>query len=64
MTQLLVLAGPPALSRFRLEKLRDQLALSSAIYAEYVHLLELAEPLTAAQMSRAEMLLRYGPVTD
>ena len=64
MTQLLVLAGPPALSRFRLEKLRDQLALSSAIYAEYVHLLELTETLTAAQMSRAEMLLRYGPVTD
>ncbi len=64
MTQLLVLAGPPALSRFRLEKMQDQLALNSAIYAEYVHLLELVEPLTPAQTERAETLLRYGPVTD
>ena len=64
MTQLLVLPGTAALSGFRLVKLREQLSLESGIYAEYVHLLELGQSLTADESLRVEALLRYGPVTE
>ena len=63
MAELLVLAGPPALSKFRLEKLREGLGAGS-LYAEFVHLLQVAEPLEAAERERAEALLRYGPELD
>ncbi len=63
MAESLVLAGPPALSKFRLQKLREGLGVAG-LYAEYVHLLQVEEPLTADERSRAEALLRYGPVLD
>ena len=63
MAELLVLAGPPALSRFRLEKLREGLGIAG-LYAEFVHLLKLEGRLEAAERERAEALLRYGPETD
>ena len=63
MAELLVLAGPPALSAFRLEKLRDGLGIAG-LYAEFVHLLKLEGRLEAAERERAEALLRYGPETD
>ena len=63
MTDLLVLAGPPALSRFRLEKLREGLGIAD-LYAEYVHLLQLEGNLDAAERVRSEALLRYGPEVD
>ena len=63
MTGVLVLPGPPALSEFALRKLREPLGID-ALYAEYVHLLHLAEPLDAAQLERARSLLQYGPQRD
>ena len=63
MAELLVLAGPPALSKFRLEKLREGLGIDG-LYAEYVHLLKVEELLGSAERERAEALLRYGPELD
>ena len=63
MADLLVLGGPPALSRFRLEKLQAGLGVAG-VYAEYVHLLQLAGGLDAGARQRAEALLRYGPEMD
>ena len=60
MTGVLALLGPPALSEFALRKLREPLRLD-ALYAEYVHVLHLAEPLDAAELERAGSLLQYGP---
>ena len=57
---ILALTGPPALSEFRLGKLKAALALK-ALYAEHVHLLALTEALDAAELERAQALLRYGP---
>ena len=56
----LVLPGPPALSEFALRKHREPLGLDG-LYAEYVHVLHLAEPLDAAELTRAQSLLQYGP---
>ena len=63
MAELLVLAGPPALSKFRLEKLREGLG-AGALYAEFVHLLNVEGLLRPAERERAEALLRYGPELD
>ena len=63
MAELLVLAGPPALSKFRLEKLGEGLG-AGGLYAEFVHLLKVEEPLSLAERERAEALLRYGPELD
>ena len=58
--ELLILEGPPALSSFRLEKLKAALGVGG-LYAQYVHLLDLSAPLTAAELERARALLNYGP---
>ncbi|MEZ5549879.1 MAG: phosphoribosylformylglycinamidine synthase [Pseudomonadales bacterium] len=59
---MLILAGPPAFSTFRLEKLRTQLGTGvRALYAEFVHLLSVQTPLSREELERAEALLRYGP---
>ena len=63
MAELLVLAGPPALSKFRLEKLGEGLG-AGGLYAEFVHLLKVEETLSPAERERAEALLRYGPELD
>ncbi|MEZ5558321.1 MAG: phosphoribosylformylglycinamidine synthase [Pseudomonadales bacterium] len=61
---MLELAGPPALSSFRLDKLRGQLDLPGGrLYAEFVHLLALTAQLDDDERKRAEHLLRYGPET-
>ena len=60
VTEILALPGPPALSEFRLGKLKTALGLD-ALYAEHVHLLALTEALNAVEAERAQALLRYGP---
>ena len=60
MTRILALPGPPALSEFGLRKLREPLGLD-ALYAEYVHVLHLSDPLDDSELGRAQSLLRYGP---
>ncbi len=62
--EILTLEGPPARSAFRLRKLAEQLGLpDDALYAQYVHLLAVEEPLTGQSLERAQALLRYGPET-
>lgn len=71
---MLILRGSPALSQFRLQKLRQDLVAAGlpvrAISAEFVHVVELLhhpEPiervaaLTAAEHTILEKLLTYGP---
>lgn len=55
-------AGSPALSRFRLDKLRASLGMGDQpLYAEYVHYLHLKQPLAEAAEQQAKRLLSYGP---
>ena len=62
MSDVVVLKGPPALSRFRLDKLRAQLELGDGpLYAEFVHLLCVTAGLDGEELSRSESLLSYGP---
>ena len=62
--EILTLEGPPARSSFRLNKLSGQLGLpEGALYAQYVHLLAVHQPLAGQALERAQALLRYGPET-
>jgi phosphoribosylformylglycinamidine synthase len=64
MTDVLLLQGPPAHSRFRLDKLRAELGLGEGpLYAEFIHLLQLRAPLTEEELARCADLLVYGPET-
>ena len=62
---MLHLRGCPALSDFRLQKLREQFALQipslTAIHAEYLHVAELSEALNQREQAVLEKLLSYGP---
>jgi len=62
---MLQLQGAPALSAFRLAKLVTRLAaLEPAVKgldARFVHFIDLAAPLSAAQRTILERLLTYGP---
>ncbi|MFP6816004.1 MAG: phosphoribosylformylglycinamidine synthase [Pseudomonadales bacterium] len=68
MTELLVIQGPPARSEFRIRKLKAQLGIEAstggALYAQFVHLLALSEPLVDDERDRVDRLLRYGPETN
>jgi phosphoribosylformylglycinamidine synthase len=62
---MLHLRGCPALSDFRLQKLREQVALQvpslTTIEAEYLHVAELDEALDDEQQTVLRKLLSYGP---
>jgi phosphoribosylformylglycinamidine synthase len=62
---MLILRGSPALSPFRLQKLLQDLVAAGlpaqAVSAEFVHVLETAGDLTAADHAILEKLLTYGP---
>ncbi len=65
MIEVVLLPGPPALSRFRLDKLRGRLDLGDGpLYAEFVHLLAVSAPLSDAELARCASLLHYGPAAD
>ena len=60
------LRGSPALSRFRLDKTLDQARAAGAgaltgAFAEYVHFVELREPLAPGDLAVLRQLLDYGP---
>jgi phosphoribosylformylglycinamidine synthase len=61
----LQLAGPPALSDFRIAKLLGRLrALEpavAALEARFMHFVELAQPLSASEQAILAQLLIYGP---
>ena len=61
---MLILPGAPAHSDFRLEKLLETLrriAPVSAVYAEYVHFVDVDAALTDAEQQVLDGLLHYGP---
>jgi phosphoribosylformylglycinamidine synthase len=62
---MLQIAGPPALSGFRIAKLLDRLgALEPAVTgltARFMHFAELAQPLSAPEREVLAELLSYGP---
>jgi len=62
---MLYLRGCPAHSEFRLNKLleqcREQLPELAGLGADYLHIAELDEPLTAHERDILEKLLHYGP---
>ncbi|RKS84647.1 phosphoribosylformylglycinamidine synthase [Orbus hercynius] len=63
-----ILRGSPALSAFRINKLlalchEKNLPIKS-IYSEYVHFVDLANPLTTKAHSTLNSLLQYGPKAD
>ncbi len=64
MSEVLVLDGAPALSDFRLRKVAASLdAEPGHLFARFVHLLSLSEPLTEMELDRCRALLTYGPRT-
>ena len=67
MSEILSLAGRPALSQFRLAKLQQSLAAFhpahrvASITATFRHFVEVSRPLDAAERSTLDRLLTYGP---
>ncbi len=62
---MLTLRGAPALSEFRLQKLVRRIAAETgielALYAEFLHFVDLEAPLSDDERQVLERLLRYGP---
>jgi len=62
---MLLLHGRAARSRFRLDKLRAEIARQvpslATLGSEYIHFVDLEQPLTAAEQTVLERLLDYGP---
>jgi phosphoribosylformylglycinamidine synthase len=62
---MLILRGTPALSDFRVDKLKQKLSAIDpaigSISTHYVHFADLGEPLNAAQREVLDSLLQYGP---
>ena len=62
---MLTLRGAPALSGFRLEKLRDEIAAEvgerPVLDSRYVHFVDLERDLNSGELEVLESLLRYGP---
>ena len=60
-----ILRGAPALSEFRISKLKDAFAEKSLpvhdVYAEYMHFADVSAPLSEAERVILEKLLTYGP---
>ena len=64
---MLIFQGLPALSKFRNQKLltsiQDIESSVTALYAEYVHFVEVNKALTAEESLIITSLLKYGPRT-
>jgi phosphoribosylformylglycinamidine synthase len=62
---MLILRGSPALSPFRLEKLRQDLAAggipATGLSAEFFHVVDVARELTPGERGILDQLLTYGP---
>jgi len=67
MSEILSLAGRPALSKFRLAKLQQVLAVArpahrvAALAATFTHFAEVTRPLTSDERATLDRLLTYGP---
>src|SRR5689334_2488387 len=62
---MLQLAGPAALSPFRIAKLLERLQAREpqiiAVAARFVHFIDLGQPLSAREQAILAQLLTYGP---
>lgn len=62
---MIILRGAPSHSAFRLQKLLAELSSADlpikGVYAEYLHVAEVSEPLTEDEQSVLKKLLTYGP---
>lgn len=62
---MLILKGGLALTTFRINKHRQELAAQgleiTSFYAEYMHFVEVTEALSQAETSKLTQLLQYGP---
>ena len=62
---MLVLRGAPALSEFKVTKLLDKLSEQNikvnALSTEFIHLVDVSEPLSAEERNVLDKLLTYGP---
>ena len=67
MSEILSLAGRPALSKFRLAKLKQGLTTArpahrvADITATFWHFVEVSRPLSAGERATLDRLLTYGP---
>ncbi|MCV6589253.1 MAG: phosphoribosylformylglycinamidine synthase [Marinobacterium sp.] len=65
---MLALRGAPALSAFRHDKLlsliQSEVPEVTALYGEFMHFADLTTPLTEAQQSVLDRILRYGPKAE
>jgi phosphoribosylformylglycinamidine synthase len=63
-----IIRGAPALSAFRVQKLMEACAIAALpvtqIYAEYMHLVNLSEPLDDNERLQLETILTYGPAIE
>ncbi len=63
-----IIRGAPALSSFRVQKLLAAFSSESLpvseIYAEYIHLAELSEPLDENESQQLAKILTYGPAME
>jgi phosphoribosylformylglycinamidine synthase len=64
---MLIFSGAPALSDFRLDKalaaVRERVGPVRSLDTRYLHFVDVAAPLDAAQTAVLEALLRYGPAS-
>ena len=58
----LILSGPPALSKLRLEKIGKR--IPGVVFAEYLHIVECEVSLSPQELKLCEDLLDYGPKSD
>ena len=59
----LILPGAPALSKFRIDKVLDEIANTSihGLSAQFIHVVDLKESLVAEELEKLQVLLTYGP---
>ncbi|QFU25364.1 phosphoribosylformylglycinamidine synthase [Shewanella eurypsychrophilus] len=63
-----IIRGAPALSAFKVQKLMEACKTAvlpvTGIYAEYIHLADLTEPLEESETQQLAKLLTYGPAIE
>lgn len=65
MSELMLFEGRSAYSAFRLGKFAARLGVTpQALYAEYVHLVAVDEPMLPASVTLAAELFKYGPLAQ
>ena len=66
MNAPLILQGAPALSKFRIEKVLQELQAEFVIglSTRFIHVIDVDAPLTDEELNRLKVILTYGPSTE